>query len=110
MKYPKFKEAKYSTTSYPVRSRIKHNITVAFKYILITALFIFIYFICLCTIKTINPEATESISINIISIGASVVTFFSAIISILSLLDTICLKRYESNIRLLEKKNTQLLY
>lgn len=104
MLYPQFREAEYSTSTAPVKSPTGHYVGIILRGLLLVFLFIAICFMLLCLLKLTISDRTEGIYLNVISISASIVTFFSAIISVLSLLDANCMQKYEDNLTLLEDR------
>ncbi len=104
MKYPEFREAEYSTTDIPVYNREKHYMFIALKCIAFIVIFFIIILITHYFFKIIMLETTEGIYLNAVSVGASIVTVFSALITVLSLLESNCLKKYDNDLHLLENR------
>ena len=52
----------------------------------------------------IMPEGPERTYLNSISIGSAMATIFSAIISVLSLVDSDCMKKYDDDLHILESR------
>lgn len=104
MRYPIFKDAEYSVTNVPVRSEKIHYLKIILKWILIVILCLEITFITNLFFTLIMPEGAEENYLNSISIGSAMVTVFSAIISVLSLVDSDCLKKYDDDLHILESR------
>lgn len=104
MKYPEFREAEYSTTDIPVYNREKHYMFIALKCIAFIVIFFIIILITHYFFEIIMLETTEGIYLNAVSVGASIVTVFSALIAVLSLLESNCLKKYDNDLHLLENR------
>ena len=102
MKYPEFRDAEYSTTDIPTRNRTVSNLLNILKCIFLIALFILINFVVSYFFKIILNGVGQGIYLNAISIGASVVTVFSALISVFDLLNSNCMNSYQDDIELLE--------
>lgn len=104
MRYPIFKDAEYSITNIPVCSSKIHYLKIVLKLILIVILCLIITFFTSLFFTLILPEGSEGNYINSISIGSAMVTVFSAIISVLSLVDSDCLKKYDDDLHILESR------
>lgn len=104
MRNPEFRDAEYSTTNIPViDSRISF-----FKKVLTIIVYIGVFFISnilvFLSFCFFDINNGSEYSINVLSISASAITLISAIISVLTLLDSECIKKYQDDINLLEKR------
>lgn len=104
MRYPEFREAEFSTTDMPICNRFLHYLKVARNTLIQVVLFTSSGLLTYCFFSIIFCEITSGIYLNALSVGASLVTVFSAIISVLSLLDTNIIKKYEDDLVLLENR------
>lgn len=103
MNYPEFRDAEYSATDIPAYSPAKHYIHLILKAIILLVIFSVTSLLTYAFFEIVM-STSESVYINVISVGAAIATIFSAIISLLSLSDADCLKKYESDLRLLEDR------
>lgn len=104
MKYPEFKGAKCFITDVSVGNKAKR-----FCEIFLSVLFMFlssglILYLTYFLFFLIIPKSDGNEYLNVISIGASLVTFSSAVISFLSLLDSNCLRKYNNDLILFESR------
>ena len=95
MRNPEFRDAEYSTTNIPViDSRISF-----FKKVLTIIVYIGVFFISnilvFLSFCFFDINNGSEYSINVLSISASAITLLSAIISVLTLLDSECIKKYD---------------
>lgn len=104
MRYPIFKDAEYSITNIPVHSKKKRYFKIVLKTTLFVIVFLGIAFITNLIFTLIMPEGAERTYVNSISIGSAMVTIFSAIISVLSLVDSGCMKKYDDDLHILESR------
>lgn len=104
MLYPEFRDAEYSITDIPPRSRAKHFLTTFIKGFAFITIFTAVSVVFCLFFNAILVRSTEDGRINAISVGASIVTVISAIVAVLSLLDADCMKKYDDDLRLLEKR------
>ena len=104
MQYPKFKDAEYTTTLEPVYKKPKQFFQFLLKYSFFLIYFIIAFFGIYFFFKFIDTEILENTYLNTISVSASLITVFSAVISVLSLLDSNCLKKYDEDLQLLENR------
>ncbi len=104
MKYPEFRDAEYSTTDIPAQSFIKANGQKIKKYLFLAVCFFFILFgLCYC-FAFILSESDGSNKLSLVSVGSALVTVFSALISVLTLVNANCLKKYDDDINLLQTR------
>lgn len=104
MRYPEFREAEFSTTDMPICNRFSHYLRVVRNLVIRLILFASSGILTYWFFSIVFCEITSGIYLNVLSVGASLVTIFSAIISVLSLLDTNIIKKYEDDLALLESR------
>ena len=104
MRYPEFREAEFSTTDMPIRNSFSHYLRFLRNLVIRLILFSSSGILTYWFFGIIFREITSGIYLNALSVGASIVTVFSAIISVLSLLDANILKEYEDDLGLLESR------
>ena len=104
MLLPEFENAQYIGATLNFKEYYKYISKIILKYALIIALFFAVFSITLFFFKLIVPEINKMDGFNSLSVGAALVTFFSAMISLLSLADSECMKKYESNLQILESR------
>lgn len=104
MRYPEFKEAEFSTTDIPIHRQFFRFCTFVYNnviWIVFSILYgVGIYYFFNLVFSGIN----DSFYLNALSVGASLVTFFSAVVSVLSLLNADCMKKFEDDLKLLENR------
>lgn len=104
MKYPEFRDAEYSTTNLPAQSFIQAYGQKIAKCLLLMVLFVFSIFSLWCFFSRVLSEAKEDHYLGLISVGSALVTVFSALISVLTLLSSKTLSKYEDDIILLQTR------
>lgn len=104
MRYPEFKEAEFSTTDIPIHRQFFRFCTFVYNnviWIVFSILYgVGIYYFFNLVFSGIN----DNFYLNALSVGASLVTFFSAVVSVLSLLNADCMKKFEDDLKLLENR------
>lgn len=104
MPLPEFKNAQYEGIEVGLKEHCKYIFSIILKCAIKIALFLAAFFLTFIFFKFIVPENNEAGSFNSLSVGAAFVTFFSAMISLMSLADSECMKKYESNLHILESR------
>lgn len=104
LRYPEFREAEYSTTDIPIRKWYSYLIHVLMQCFFYLGSLFLILWVTNFFFEVVLKEYEDGLYLNAISVGASIVTIFSAIISVLSLIDSDCLKKYEDDLNLLERR------
>lgn len=104
LRYPEFREAEYSTTDIPIKKWYSGLIRVLIKCFFYLVGLVLILWATSSFFEAVLKEFEAGLYLNAISVGASIVTIFSAIISVLSLIDSDCLKKYEDDLNLLERR------
>lgn len=104
LRYPEFREAEYSTTDIPIRKWYSYLIQALMQCLFYSGSLFLILWATSFFFEVVLKEYEAGIYLNAISVGASIVTIFSAIISVLSLIDSDCLKKYEDDLNLLERR------
>ena len=102
MRYPEFREAEYSTTDIPVIKCIKRVFKIVINILAIVAFFAFSAYIVYIALAYALKDDLENIYLDSISMCASIITGLSAIISIFSLLDSECMRKYYDDLLLFE--------
>lgn len=104
MLQPKFENAQYRGTVIRLKDYCKYIFTIILKYIIIIAVFLATFYLTFNLFKLLIPETDEKGTFNSLSVGAALITFFSSIISLMSLADSECMKKYENNLHILESR------
>lgn len=104
MRAPEFRDAEYTTTNVPVVDNKTTFIKKLLTVMVYIGIFIFSHIIVSLSFCFFDLNNDTGYSINVLSIGASAITLLSAIISVLTLLDSECKKKYQDDIILLEKR------
>lgn len=104
MLLPEFENAQYAGIVVDLKEHCKYIFTIILKCVINIALFLVAFFLTFIFFKFIVPANNEAGGFNSLSVGAALVTFFSAMISLMSLADSECMKRYESNLHILESR------
>lgn len=104
MRYPEFKDAKCTITNTSVGNKANRFgiiflsvLALLMAFGLISSFTYFLFFFVI-------PKSDDNAYLNVISVGASLVTFSSAVISILSLFDSNCLRKYNNDLVLFERR------
>ena len=104
MKYPEFRDAEYSTTDIPAQKFIKANSQKIKKYLFLAICFFFILVgSCYCFAFILSENGGNN-KLSLVSVGSALVTVFSALISVLTLVSANCLKKYDDDINLLQTR------
>ena len=104
MKYPEFRDAEYSTTDIPAQNFIKANSQKIKKYLFLAICFFFILVgSCYCFAFILSENGSNN-KLSLVSVGSALVTVFSALISVLTLVSANCLKKYDDDINLLQTR------
>lgn len=101
---PKFKNAQYFGDVIDLKEYCKYIFRTIIKYMIKFVLFLVAFFLTYVFFDLVVPPNYETGGFNSLSVGAALVTFLSAIISLLSLADSECMKKYESNLHILESR------
>lgn len=104
MRNPEFRDAEYSTTNIPVVDNKITFIRILLTIIVYIGIFILSHIVASLSFCFFDLDNGTEYSINVLSIGASAITLLSAIISVLTLLDSECIKKYQDDIIFLEKR------
>lgn len=109
---PEFEKAQYIGCTVGLKERCKYVVGIVLKCVIKTALFLTVFYLTFIFFKFIVPKNNEAGSFNSLSVGAALITFFSAMISLFSLADSECMKRYENNLQILESRylNNQKIF
>lgn len=104
MLQPKFENAQYFGAVIGSKEYCKYIFRIIIKCLI--KIIIFLAALCLTFIffNLVVPKNHETGGFDSLSVGAALVTFFSAMISLLSLADSECMKKYESNLYILESR------
>lgn len=104
MLQPKFENAQYLGIVIDSKEYCKYILKNIKKCVIKIILFSLAFFLTFIFFNLIVPKNYETGGFNSLSVGAALVTFFSAMISLLSLADSECMKKYESNLYILESR------
>lgn len=104
MLQPKFENAQYSGAVIGLKEYCRYIFTIILKYMIIIAVFSATFYLTFNLFKLLVPETDEKGTFNSLSVGAALITFFSSIISLMSLADSECMKKYENNLHILESR------
>lgn len=104
LRYPEFREAECSITDIPIKKWHSVLIRVLVKILFYLVGLALILWSTSSFFEVVLKEYEAGLYLNAVSVGASIVTIFSAIISVLSLIDSDCLKKYEDDLNLLERR------
>lgn len=104
MQYPEFRDAEYSTTDIPAQNFIKANGKKIKKYLLLIICLLLILFGSYHCFDFILAESESNNKLALVSVGSALVTVFSALISVLTLVNANCLKKYDDDITLLQTR------
>lgn len=101
---PKFENAQYFGTIIGLKDYYRYIFTIILKYMIIISVFLATFYLTFNLFKFLVPETDEKGTFNSLSVGAALITFFSSIISLMSLVDSECMKKYENNLHILESR------
>lgn len=101
---PKFENAQYFGAVNGSKEYCKYIFRTFIKCLIKIALFLVAFCLIFIFFNLIVPKNYETGGFNSLSVGAALITFFSAMISLLSLADSQCMKKYESNLYILESR------
>lgn len=104
MLQPKFENAQYFGAVIGLKEYCKYIFKIFIKCIKNIFLFSIAFCLTFNFFKLVVPKNFETGGFDSLSVGAALVTFFSAMISLLSLSDSECMKKYESNLYILESR------
>lgn len=104
MIYPEFKEAKCNIIAKSVGNKAKRIINIILRILCVLSAFCLITCLTYFLFCFVIPKSENNAYLNVISVGASLVTFSSAVISFFSLLDSDCLRKYNNDLALFESR------
>ena len=104
MKYPEYRDAEYSTTDIPTQGFFKTYGQAIKKYVTLFFYFLLILLVSYCFFTLVLKETGENRELASISVGSALVTVFSALISVLTLVSSSSLKKYDDDIGLLQTR------
>lgn len=104
MKYPEFRDAEYSTTDIPTQNFFEANGQKIKKYLFLAVCFFLILLGSCYSFAFILSENGGNNKLSLISVGSALVTVFSALISVLTLVSANCQKKYDDDINLLQTR------
>lgn len=101
---PKFENAQYFGDVVSLKEYCKYIFRIFIKYLIKFVLFLTAFMLTYIFFDLVVPKNNDSGGFNSLSVGAALVTFLSAMISLLSLAESECTKKYESNLHILESR------
>lgn len=104
MRFPEYRDAEYSTTDIPPQSFLQANSHRVKKLLILLVSLLLIFYGLYHFFSYVLNEAGGDFKLALLSVGSALVTVFSAVISVLTLVSSESLKKYEDDVNLLQMR------